>query len=117
MSEPAADTNQLLTELNLKLAEVNQCFQVLGKATADQHILLMRMLATQASNFAVLRALLAGDEQRNKQISQQLRQSFQHSLEEFEAQLVAYDKSHDAMKFLSSFVLFDEEPKVPPSHN
>lgn len=113
------DTRQLLKEMNQKLEEINKCFQILGKATADQHILLMRMLATQSSNFAVLRMLLVDDEKLNKEVSAGLKESFLAALKEFESQLVAYDKSHDSMKFLNSFILMDAEPpkKADPSQN
>src|SRR5258708_359498 len=50
--------DQLVKELNQQLSEVNKCFLILGKAIAAERILMVRVMAQQAANFAVIRSYL-----------------------------------------------------------
>jgi hypothetical protein len=106
------ETKQLLRELNQQISEVNKCFQILGKAIADQQILTLRVMAAQAANFAIIRSRLAGSEQDNFLMSELVKPAFQDALKEFCGQLQAYDKSRDVMAFVNSLI---ESP--PKEHN
>ncbi|MGA3284605.1 MAG: hypothetical protein ABSD57_09125 [Verrucomicrobiota bacterium] len=95
-------------ELEKHFKEVNENFEVIAKALADQHLLTIRMMSHQQAHLAALRNMMIQNGEDRVRLNQRLRNAYETAVNLYHAQLEAYYKSGDAKAFVESLVFPDE---------
>ena len=95
-------------QLEAHLLKINENFEVIAKAIADQHLLTIRMMSHQQAHLAALRNMMIQNGQDRVKLNHQLRNAYETAVNLYHAQLESYYKSGDAKQFVESLVFPDE---------
>lgn len=88
--------------------ELEEYLAVIAKTVADQHLLILRLLAHQQAHLAAIRDLLVKEGEDRTMLAQRLQAAYDQAINLYHGQLEVFRQSGDAKKLLESLTFPDD---------